>query len=311
MNLVWRISLGALLIAGLAGLCYLDSLAGPSRASSWLNPPGGWLFLLALLASVLGTGEVISLARSRGTQPIPWIAYLFTFAIVATNVIPSLWPTCPVTAKLGLLAWPMLAVAAGLLAAFLGEMARYEKPGEVLRQLTATVFPMLYVGVLLTFVVQLRQWRAEEGLGLVALLSMIVVVKMGDSGAYTIGRIFGRHKMAPVLSPGKTWEGFAGAMLFAVLGALLVWWLAPKLSASDSTLSAKIGPCWGWILYGLIVGLAGLLGDLAESLLKRDAGVKDSSTWMPGFGGVLDVLDSILIAAPVAFFCWAVGLVGA
>jgi phosphatidate cytidylyltransferase len=69
-------------------------------------------------------------------------------------------------------------------------------------------------------------------------------------------------------------------------------------------------PAWGWLAYGLIVGVAGMLGDLAESLIKRDLGRKDSSDWMPGFGGVLDVLDSILFAAPVAYLCWALGLVG-
>ena len=67
---------------------------------------------------------------------------------------------------------------------------------------------------------------------------------------------------------------------------------------------------WGWIVFGLLVGAAGMVGDLAESLLKRDVGVKDSSTWMPGFGGVLDILDSLLLSAPVAWFCWATGIVG-
>jgi phosphatidate cytidylyltransferase len=74
--------------------------------------------------------------------------------------------------------------------------------------------------------------------------------------------------------------------------------------------SAADAPDWGWIIYALLVSIAGLLGDLAESLLKRDAGVKDSSTWMPGFGGALDLLDSILAAAPVAYVWWVAGLVG-
>ena len=310
MNLAWRITLGVILIAGLAGLCYLDSTADSGGAGRFA-PPGGWLFLLALAASILGTGETLALARSRGTQPIPWISYLFTFAIVAANIVHVLSPNCPVTNKIGSLGWPLLTLAFGLLAAFLGEMRRYEKPGEVIRQLSATILPMLYVGVLLTFVVQLRRWQADEGLGIVALVSMITVVKMGDTGAFTLGRLFGRHKMAPVLSPGKTWEGFAGAMLFAALGAMLVRWLGPQMQSGDAAaFGERLGPAWRWAIYGSIVGVTGLLGDLAESLLKRDAGVKDSSVWMPGFGGVLDILDSILFAAPVAFFCWVIGLVG-
>jgi phosphatidate cytidylyltransferase len=134
------------------------------------------------------------------------------------------------------------------------------------------------------------------------LVSLIAVVKMGDSGAYTVGRLIGRHKMAPVLSPGKTWEGVAGAIGFAMLGAWMVFRLMPGSSTRTEFR-------WQWLVYGAIVGVAGLIGDLAESLIKRDAGRKDSSTWMPGFGGILDVLDSILFAAPIAWILWAIELV--
>ena len=129
---------------------------------------------------------------------------------------------------------------------------------------------------------------------------------MGDTGAYTVGRLIGRHKMAPSISPGKTVEGALGAFLFACLGSWLTFrWIVPFLPEG-----AGPGPWYGWLLFGVLVGGAGMLGDLAESLLKRDVGVKDSSTWMPGFGGVLDILDSLLLSAPVAWFCWAFGLVG-
>jgi phosphatidate cytidylyltransferase len=128
---------------------------------------------------------------------------------------------------------------------------------------------------------------------------------MGDTGAYTLGRLMGRHKMAPRLSPGKTWEGAAGAALFAVFGSWAVFNLIGRMLNSHRAPLES----WRWIVFGLVVGIAGLLGDLAESLLKRDAGRKDSSPWMPGFGGMLDLLDSILFAAPVAYLCWATGLV--
>jgi phosphatidate cytidylyltransferase len=137
-------------------------------------------------------------------------------------------------------------------------------------------------------------------------LSLILVVKLGDIGAYTLGRLFGRHKMAPVLSPGKTWEGALGAVLAACLGGWLSgFWLVPAMTTATGTVET-----WRWLVYGVLVGVFGLLGDLAESLIKRDVGRKDSSTWMPGFGGVLDILDSILFAAPVAYLCWVSGLVG-
>jgi phosphatidate cytidylyltransferase len=187
-----------------------------------------------------------------------------------------------------------------VLVVFFGEMLRYEKPGGILANFAASVFALAYVGLMFYFIAQLRMtW------GVGAMLSMIVVVKMGDTGAYTIGRLFGRHKMAPRLSPGKTLEGAAGAVAFAILGA----WLSFTCLLPATMLSPPQSGVSGWILYGLLLGVAGMFGDLAESLIKRDAGRKDSSTWLPGFGGVLDILDSLLLAAPVAWFCWAAGLI--
>ena len=108
--------------------------------------------------------------------------------------------------------------------------------------------------------------------------------------------------MAPLISPGKTIEGALGALCFACLASwIMICRVLPR---------ANPGPWWGWIAFGLLVGAAGMVGDLAESLLKRDVGRKDSSNWLPGFGGVLDIVDSLLLSAPVAWFCWASGLVG-
>lgn len=144
---------------------------------------------------------------------------------------------------------------------------------------------------------------------MLALFSMIAVVKFTDIGAYFAGRAWGKNKMAPVLSPGKTWEGAAGGMLLAVAASLFCLGPLAKMMGVATT-----GGWLNWLVgalgYGLCVGLAGMLGDLAESLLKRDAGVKDSSDWLPGFGGVLDLLDSLLFAGPVAYLIWALGWVG-
>ena len=130
---------------------------------------------------------------------------------------------------------------------------------------------------------------------------------MGDTGAYTVGRLIGRHKMSPYISPGKTIEGAVGALAIATLASWAAFrWLVP-ISTDPSLVR---GPWWGWIVFGLAIGLVGMAGDLAESLLKRDVGQKDSSTWMPGFGGILDMLDSILLAAPVAYALFALGIVG-
>jgi phosphatidate cytidylyltransferase len=143
--------------------------------------------------------------------------------------------------------------------------------------------------------------------GIGALAAWVIVVKMGDVGAYIVGRMIGRHKMAPLLSPGKTIEGAVGDLAFSCLGSWLAFqYVVPRTTSTN----LDAGPWWGWIAFGLLVGGAGMIGDLAESLLKRDVGVKDSSPWLPGFGGVLDMIDSLLLAAPVAWFCWATGLVG-
>jgi phosphatidate cytidylyltransferase len=182
-------------------------------------------------------------------------------------------------------------------------MWRYRKPGGNTANLAVAIFALVYVGLMLWFAVQMR---VVWGIGAIA--AWVIVVKMGDTGAYTVGRLIGRHKMAPLISPGKTIEGAFGALAFACFGAWIAFrWLVP-LTSTTSVDKACLG--WGWLAFGLLVGATGMLGDLAESFLKRDVGVKDSSTWMPGFGGILDILDSLLLSAPVAWFCWAGGLVG-
>jgi phosphatidate cytidylyltransferase len=122
----------------------------------------------------------------------------------------------------------------------------------------------------------------------------IFVPKCTDIGAYFTGRFLGRHPLAPVLSPKKTWEGAAGGFLAAVLATILIDRLGPANPLREDALW-EVG-------FGISVGGAGILGDLAESLIKRDCRQKDASHLVPGFGGVLDVVDAILFAAPVAYW---------
>ena len=290
----WRLILGTLIIAALAGLLWLDHQAAV---------PGAWLAPLLVFFTVGASSEVLHLARSAGLRPLPWVVHAGNLLLVFGSWAPYAFGNGGI-AGIGLImeAWPLAALAAATLLAFVGEMARYEKPGGILANLGATIFGLVYVGVLLSFAVQLRL-----GWGMPALASLILVVKMGDIGAYTVGRLIGRHKMAPTLSPGKTIEGAIGALVFACAASWATFtWLAPLGPAFHGEATNWIG----WLAYGLAIGVVGILGDLAESLLKRDAGCKDSSTWLPGFGGVLDILDSILMAAPVAWLFWATGIVG-
>jgi phosphatidate cytidylyltransferase len=289
----WRLLLGTLFIAGIIALCWLDHR---------MRPPGIVLLPLALILSVLASREVLWLLAARQLRPSQVMVYLGNLIIVASNLVPVLWPAEP----LGRLGWPLAAFGLMVLAAFCVEIRRYTGPGRVTEQLATAVLALAYVGLLFSFLAQMRL-LGGGALGVPAIASLVIVVKMGDTGAYTVGRLIGKHKLAPLLSPGKTIEGAIGGMAFACLGAwIAVEWLTPQMRPASAAASS---PAWGWLAYGLIVGVAGMLGDLAESLIKRDLGRKDSSDWMPGFGGVLDVLDSILFAAPVAWLCWALGLV--
>jgi phosphatidate cytidylyltransferase len=295
----WRLLLGASLIAALAGLCWLDG----SRALS--APAGLWLFPLALVLSLAASGEMLWMLSARDVRPIGWLLYLGNLSIVASNGVPLYWPDYPADCPLGLWGWPLVAFTLATLTAFAGEMVRYRQPGRSVITLGVTVLSFAYVGLLLSFLVHLRLVISPEW-GLVALVSLIAIVKFGDTGAYTVGRLMGRRKMTPRLSPGKTWEGAAGHL---AAGALAAWIILHFWVGSRSWSHPPEGTLAAWLAYGVLIAAAGLIGDLAESLIKRDLGRKDSSAWMPGFGGILDVLDSILFAGPVAYVAWVARLV--
>jgi phosphatidate cytidylyltransferase len=316
---LWRLLVATLIVAALVGLGWLDAGA---------SPPGLWLMPAAVAFTVTATGEAIALARRGGMNPPAGIVHAANLLIVLAPWAPVLgvmrdpvpvqsfpaswasmlgeyWP-CFAAARTGS-PWaigtlPLWVLTVAVMLVFLVEMRRYRTPGGISGDLAAAVFIMVYVGVMLSFAVQLR---LAAGLG--ALASWLIAVKAGDIGAFTAGRLAGRHKIAPLLSPNKTVEGAVGALVFSCLGSWATFtWLVPAVSPRD----LAVGPSWGWLPFGLLLGVAGMMGDLAESLLKRDVGCKDSSHWLPGFGGVLDILDSLLVTAPLAWACWYCGLVG-
>jgi phosphatidate cytidylyltransferase len=287
----WRLLFGVIFIAALVGICVLDFHSGVA---------GSWLFPLAFVASLALAKEMINLLTSDTQQPIPTAVCIGITAVVASN-IPLIYfrDSFLLTGAYEPLHLPLLTFLLSIILVLLAEMRRYRAPGGVIVNAALAVFAIAYVGLLMTATIQLRA-IGDNTTGLVALVSLIAVVKFGDIGAYTLGRLFGKHKMAPVLSPGKTMEGAVGAMLFAIIAACVTLMYVPTLlgrSVGYATLPVAVG-------YGVIVGLAGMFGDLAESLIKRDRGAKDSSSVLPGFGGVFDLLDSILFAAPVALFIW-------
>jgi len=173
--------------------------------------------------------------------------------------------------------------AFSLLGLFLYQYVRYGT-SNVIANCGANYFSIIYLGLLTSLCIAIR-----IDFGILPLLMFVFAVKSADIGAYTFGSLFGTHKFSPKISPGKTWEGMAGAAVTAMIVAILfvavfdimVWWLA-----------AIFGFCFAFI---------GQIGDLAESMMKRDAEQKDSANNVPGFGGILDIVDSPLVAAPFAY----------
>jgi phosphatidate cytidylyltransferase len=289
----WRLILGILIAAALAGLCWLDY---QSRVACI------WLLPAALAVVALGTEEMLDIAGAAQLHPAPVPVYAGNLLLLAANWFPLMLPQALADRAIPPGIWPLAALAGAVLLVFVAEMRRYEKPGGATGNVAAAVLILVYVGWMLSFAVQLRiRW------GMGALVSMLLVVKMGDIGAYTVGRLIGRRKMAPRISPGKTIEGGVGAIVFS---CGIAWLAGAWITGARVPWSLPAASQTGWLVYGLLVGGAGMVGDLAESLLKRDVGRKDSSSWLPGFGGVLDMVDSVLLAAPVAWACWLLGLVG-
>jgi phosphatidate cytidylyltransferase len=284
------------------GLCWLDAQA---------NRPGVWLFPLAVVLCVLATDELLAMFRAVDHEPNKWAAHGGALLALLGASVPIFWPEFVDETDLGGLGFLALGIIGGLIINILVELSRYTAPGKTIAQLALATFAVVYIGGLLGFLVQLRLLNIGNDIahgGMLALFSMIATVKFTDIGAYFVGRRFGKHKLAPLVSPGKTWEGAAGGL---VLGMLMAMFAFGPLARAWGIASQRAWLPWlgGVLVYGLVVSASGMIGDLAESLLKRDAGVKDSSTWLPGFGGVLDLLDSLLLAAPVAYLLWILGVV--
>jgi phosphatidate cytidylyltransferase len=181
-------------------------------------------------------------------------------------------------------------LSAFVLLALLLYQYKFHGTSGVLANCGANYFSILYLGLLSSFSVAIR-----IEFGLWPLLMFVFVVKSADIGAYSIGSMFGKHKFSPRISPGKTWEGMGGAVGAAIIVAICF------------SLICAIMPWWPAIIFGLAFAFIGQLGDLAESMIKRDSEQKDSANKVPGFGGVLDIVDSPLVAAPLAylFFMWS------
>lgn len=293
-----------------AGESASDVASEPAASSSSLVSSGGGLELS--LVSVLPAALLVTLSTS-----IPLLAG------VVADVFPGVFGgMSAVGQSLSATGWLVLALLVATFWVLVREIASYPgiapPPGQPLSQppaqplsqtlvrIFATTFVVGYVAVPMAMLVLVRQLR-DPGWGLAALITLIAVTKSCDAGAYFTGKALGRHKLIPRLSPGKTWEGVIGGVGTSIAVAYLCFgWLMPALAATPPV----AGPFWGAIVFGMVCAVAGILGDLAESLVKRETGAKDSGRTLPGLGGVWDVTDSLIAAAVPAWAMLAAGLAG-
>ena len=160
--------------------------------------------------------------------------------------------------------------------------------------ISVTLFGLMYVPWLLNFITQINFFPAlKPGDGTFFVLYFILVTKFSDMGAYAVGSLIGKHKMIPRISPGKTWEGFGGAIVVSTIASVVFAHLAKDHMDGMNTMHA--------IILGVILSVSAVIGDLIESLFKREAGLKDSGNLFPGIGGILDLLDSLLFNAPIMY----------
>lgn len=249
---------------------------------------GGVPFLLfVMLQTTLGLVEFYRMVRAKGHEPDAPLGHLAALALLAFSFRPST-PHAAFLATASLL----LLLAWGL---------RRAEKGGVLESLATTAFGVLYVGWLSSHFVLLRElpWRAglayADGARLV--LFAFLVTWSCDTGAYAVGRLFGRRRLWEKVSPKKTVEGAIGGFVFACAAAWVghAWFMHPR--GGESWLSG-----WDALAIGALVGVCGQVGDLVESMLKRDAASGDSSDIIPGHGGVLDRFDSLYFGAPIVYY---------
>ncbi len=237
----------------------------------WLG--GWWLYVLVLLASLLAVHEFVTVARPlRPLAPAIYLGVALALTVAQTNG----------------LAWMLGGLLATFLFAFAASaLARTRAPSTV--AIGATVLGAAWIGFGLGFLLLLRHPHDH---GRLLSFAVLLTVWANDTLAYFGGRLIGRHKLAPTLSPGKTWEGF-------VIGALAGIFVS--FVALYDTRHTYLN-VWQSVVLGVVVVLASVAGDLFESMLKRDMQVKDTGRLLGGHGGILDRVDALLFAAPAAYF---------
>ncbi len=274
-----RIVFGALMLVLLTALLLADRMTeGVYLAGR--NYPGLILMVMIGLMAYVAFGEMSRLAGGAGVKTLRSGGLAATILLI----VAPMWTTALHNPN-AFFVPEMAFVGLGVALVFAEQMIRHRKQ-DAIRQLACTLLTVAYIGGCGAAILWLRLLYGIE-----VLVLFLVAVKCTDIGAFFTGTAIGKHKMIPWLSPGKSWEGLAGGVVFAAVITLLVRWLLRVEMGVTQT-----------IIFAVVLGLIGQFGDLCESLLKRSADLKDSGALVPEFGGILDMIDSPLIAAPAALF---------
>ncbi len=247
------------------------------KAPFWLMP------ILAGVVALPAAWEFLGLANASGART-PKILVLASIAVLLYFSFRQSYQVPPVLSGLSLLIF--------VYCAFRGPLE------SILKDVGSSIFCLVYIGLSMATI----PWLAAQENGPSLLTYLLCVVWSGDTLALYIGKAYGRHKLAPELSPNKTWEGSVASMVGSILITLLLTFLATLLARRGSTLLSYPGSVYRWIFLAVLLNIAAQVGDLVESAIKRGAGVKDSGTLLPGHGGMLDRIDALLLAAPVLWY---------
>ena len=298
-----RLTFGPIMLAALFLLLWLDYKAQHWTAGAYTyrgerrGLAGLGILTLLLIALPGAIMELATLFTAERVRPYRFIAAAGSGCMLAHAFATQFPRFQPIAAS-------TLAFIIVFVMLFAALRRAWEKEtSDAIVRMAGTVLATLYLGGLAWFLVALRVKGSPRVEGSTILILMILLcVKFTDIGAYFGGRALGRTKLIPWLSPGKTWEGlFFGLLTAAAVGATCAAWIDRK----DGGYAL---PWWKGAVFGAIIGGVGQLGDLLESMMKRDAEVKDSGSSLPGFGGILDVTDSPLLAAPFAYLLFSLPL---
>ena len=255
-----------------------------------------WLFTgLITLLGFFGIVEFFQMTRKGGMPSQPrWGVAVSVAYLLSTGYLLCTQGRAGLDSVFAL---DVLALIILVMGSFVFQLRRAVDGQKTLIEVAVTTLGFVYVVLLFSFMARLLFLPEMEGAvpGKWLIIWLVVVTKFADMGAYITGSLIGKHKMIPHISPGKTWQGFGGALVFSLIAGCGMFALLPN--------DLAILGCWGWVIgLSLLLSFVAIVGDLAESVIKRSIGVKDSGKTLPGIGGALDLIDSICFTAPVLYF---------